>query len=125
MPDDDETPQLHNVAILGYLTRLTSLQLDMTDRKPDDFFWRSLAYLTTLRSLRMSSVDYDCLGGVGKLRDCQQLTLLAIDHDDFWPELKLEVGCVLCVHELGCSTLARLFLCVFLKPVGWSQHACA
>lgn len=100
----DDGPLLHTAASLGTLTGLTSLQLDMSDRKPDDPFWRSLAYLTTLKSLQMADVDYDCLGGVLTLRECKQLTRLHINHEDFWPEQYLEVGGVRCADwSAGCA----------------------
>lgn len=102
-PAYNEGPLLHTAALLGNLTGLTSLKLDMSNRMPDDRFWRSLACLTTLKFLQMTNVHYDCLGGVVQLRECQQLTRLHVDHEDFGPKLSLEVGCVSCDWAAGCA----------------------
>lgn len=89
---NDEGVDVHNVALLSNLTRLTSLELNMQDRKPNKCFWRSLAQLTALKSLTMKNLHFDYLGGVLKLAACQQLTHLRVESEDSWPRLLLKVG---------------------------------
>lgn len=89
--DNDEGEDVHNVALLSNLTRLTSLKLDMADRKPDECFCRSLAQLTGLKSLSMK-LHFDYLGGVLKLAACQQLTHLRVASENGWPRMLLKVG---------------------------------
>lgn len=72
--DGEEGPFVHQIAILGGLSGLTQLELNMEGRRIDDCYWRALARLTDLKSLDLEQADYMYLGGVAKLTDCQQLT---------------------------------------------------
>lgn len=76
---DDEW--LHNVAVLEDLPRLTHLELNMQDRKVEHPYWRGLAHVTQLKSLCLTSLDFNYLGGVAHLSSCRQLTCLKADGD--------------------------------------------
>jgi hypothetical protein len=90
---DDAGRGIHYLAHLSGLAGLTRLTLNMIDRKPNECYWRSLAYLTTLRSLTMTDLDFDHVGGAVKLTSCQQLTYLLLENErDDTPHIHLTVG---------------------------------
>lgn len=85
---------MHNVALLSHLPGLTSLDLTMADREAGEVFWRSVARLTTLKSLHICSLDYAHLGGIVALSGCRQMTYLCAEHWEYWPNFESEVSSV-------------------------------
>lgn len=82
---------MHNVVVFGRRPGLTWLTLNMADREAEQVFWRSMGWLTTLKSLHLKNLYYAYLGGVVAMTGCRQLTYLCAEHDEVWPKFELEV----------------------------------
>lgn len=137
--DGEEGPYVHQIGILGGLSRLTQLDLNMEGRRIYHCYWRALARLTDLKSLDLTQANYKYLGGVVTLTTCQQLTYLCVDDGDSWPCLALEVSCMLltpapllCARQLRLAEQVPLAIvcvlcataCVSKHQPGQGQHTC-
>jgi hypothetical protein len=96
-----------SVASLAQLHSLTRLAINVSGQDPqhppkcDEVFWRSMAKLTTLRSLYINDLFMEYFGGIVELTSCKQLTHLLIDHHDLYQDFEMKVR--LLQRAVNCS----------------------